>query len=72
LSYKLQRELDSLPERIAGLEAALESRQLKIAAPEFYAQPHAIVQDGLAELAQIQADLDAALHRWMELEDMTG
>jgi ATP-binding cassette subfamily F protein uup len=72
LSYKLQRELDALPDRIAGLEASLARKQRRIAEPEFYAQAHEVVQDELAALTQTQQELDAALERWMELEEMTA
>jgi len=71
LTYKLQRELDALPERIARLEASVAARQNRIAAPQFYAQPHEVVSDELAALAEAQSELDVALERWMELEDMT-
>ena len=72
LSYKLQRELDALPDRIAGLEASLTAQQQKIAAPEFYAQSHETVKDELAALTHTQDELEAALERWLELEEMTG
>ena len=71
LSYKLQRELDALPERIAGLESSLRRKQLEIAEPQFYSQSHELVRDELAALARIQGELDEAMDRWLELEDMT-
>jgi len=72
LTYKLQRELDALPDRIAELEASLEKKQLRIAEPDFYGQSHQVVQEELAALANTQQELDAAMHRWMELEDMAA
>jgi ATP-binding cassette subfamily F protein uup len=68
LSFKEQRELDALPERIASLEA--EQRKLKeeSAAPEFYREPADHINGVLARLEALQRELDAALERWMELE----
>ena len=70
LSYKLQRELDALPDRIAKLESSLGAQQELIARPDFYAQAHEIVQKDLDALTGLQAELDAAMERWLELEDM--
>jgi ATP-binding cassette subfamily F protein uup len=72
LSYKLQRELDALPERISALENSLAEQQQKIAEPSFYAQDHEQVQAELNVLSDLQGELDAAMDRWVELEEMGG
>ena len=72
LSYKLQRELDALPEQIADLEAQVESLQNEISQPEFYSQDHAHIDARTSELSQLQERLEGAIERWMELEEMAG
>ncbi|HET7695743.1 MAG TPA: ATP-binding cassette domain-containing protein [Vicinamibacterales bacterium] len=68
LSFKEQRELDALPDRIAALEE--EQRRLKeeSAAPEFYRAGAAHIDAVLARIDAVQRELDAALERWMQLE----
>lgn len=67
LSYKDQRELDALPERIEGLEAKQAELEAAISAPDFYEQDHAVTNAALKELADLQAELEAAFARWEEL-----
>lgn len=70
LSYKYQRELDLLPEKIEGLESRLNELQKIIEEPTFYDQPFDKTQPVLDELSEIQAKLDHATERWFELEEM--
>jgi ATP-binding cassette subfamily F protein uup len=70
LSYMLQRELDHLPTRIEALEAEVTAQQTKIGEPAFYAQNPEAVEAGLQALTEVQSELDAALARWMELEEL--
>lgn len=72
LSYKLQRELDSLPEKISGLESQVESLQQEVSQPEFYAQDRAYVDSKTSELSQLQEVLESTIERWMELEEMAS
>jgi ATP-binding cassette subfamily F protein uup len=72
LSYKLQRELDQLPKTIEELEQKLEALQTAMADPSFYDKPFSETEPLLSEVAQVQADLEAATERWIELEEMTG
>jgi ATP-binding cassette subfamily F protein uup len=72
LSYKLQRELDQLPKTIEELEQKLEALQTAMADPSFYDKPFSESEPLLSEVAQVQADLEAATERWIELEEMTG
>lgn len=69
LSYKLQRELDALPERIEELEHALAALDEEIADPAFYAQPYAQVQERLEAREQCNTALETALERWLELSE---
>lgn len=68
LTYKLQRELDALPARIAQLERRIEELQTAVNAPEFYKRAHDEVREELAELATTEQALEAAVERWAELE----
>ena len=68
LSYKLQRELASLPDRIEALEAAIEALQHTATAADFYQQPYTDVQPVLAALDHKNAELERAVERWGELE----
>jgi ATP-binding cassette subfamily F protein uup len=68
LSYKLQRELDALPDIIERLEAELAALHAEITAPDFYKQDHVITQARLDALSSAQQRLDASIERWSELE----
>lgn len=70
LSYKLQRELDAMPDTIAELEANLERLNEITSAADFYSQESQTVQQTLEQLAQAEAKLEEAMERWVELEEM--
>ena len=70
LSYKLQRELDDLPAVIEKLEDEIDFLQQQIAQPEFYDQDFSASKDVLDELSLKQQQLDTAMLRWAELEDL--
>ncbi|MFK8030677.1 MAG: ATP-binding cassette domain-containing protein [Gammaproteobacteria bacterium] len=70
LTYKLQRELDQLPDRIAALEAKVEELRTATTAEGFYSQEYSAMQSVLDELAQTETVLSDATERWLELEDM--
>lgn len=68
LSYKLQRELDELPALIENLENDIDYLQTQIAQPSFYDQDYEETRDVLDTLSKKQSELDAAMVRWVELE----
>ncbi|PVZ20348.1 MULTISPECIES: ATP-binding cassette domain-containing protein [unclassified Pseudomonas] len=68
LSYKLQRELDALPGQIEAQEQKLEALQQQVSAPTFYQRPAAETTAVLAQLEQLQAELDTLVERWAELD----
>jgi ATP-binding cassette subfamily F protein uup len=70
LSYKLQRELDGLPAAIQALEGRVETLQNRVTAPDFYRLPQPEVQSALAELRDAQTELESAIDRWGELEQL--
>ena len=71
LSYKLQRELDSLPGQIEQLEREIGSLEEEVAQPDFYSQDSSLVEERLRLLAERQAQLDTAFERWAELDEET-
>ena len=70
LSYKDQRELDSLPAEIGELEETIAALQQSIAEPGFYAQDNDTVQAKLTELADAETLLEQRVERWGELESL--
>ncbi len=68
LSYKLQRELDALPEQIDALEQELAAVQAETADPAFYQRPAAETGAALGRLETLQSELDRLLERWAELD----
>jgi ATP-binding cassette subfamily F protein uup len=72
LSYKLQRELDALPDEIDRLESELVALQTEVGRPELYQQPRAEIEARLSRLNEIQRRLDEAVERWAELEQQAG
>ena len=70
LSYKDQRELSGLPEKIEKLEIRQTELAAKMSEPGFYQSNNETVQRTSLELAEVQAQLEAAFNRWDELEDI--
>jgi ATP-binding cassette subfamily F protein uup len=70
LSYKLQLELDGLPDRIDILERAIAQLHEQTHAADFYNQPYDTVRTALETLAQKEAELEQLMERWNELESM--
>ena len=67
LSFKEQRELDSLPERIAALETEQQAIATQLADGRLYATDNARALSLAARSAQIDVELLAALERWETL-----
>ncbi len=70
LSFKEQRELESLPEQIAALEAELDSLHGKLADPEIYRNAGAEIAQCTARLHLVEQELEVAYARWEELESL--
>lgn len=70
LTYKEQRELEALPERIASLEADLGKCHETMADPAFYRQGPAELVKAKAELQSLEKDVAEAYKRWEELETL--
>ncbi|TNC84021.1 MAG: ABC transporter ATP-binding protein [Thalassolituus sp.] len=71
LSYKLQRELDMLPQQIAEAEEARDAVVAETEAADFYSDDQDHVQATLAKLADLETQLEELEMRWLELEEMT-
>lgn len=70
LTFKLQHELDQLPDRIEQLESVLGELLEQTAAPDFYEQSFEQTQPVLDQVREVQQALDLAMERWGELESM--
>jgi ABC transport system ATP-binding/permease protein len=69
LSFNEARELESLPARIEALEHEQADLQAEAVAPEFYKETPDRIRAVLARIEAIAPDLEAALARWVELEE---
>lgn len=68
LSYKLQRELDALPEQIAQLESRQAELTEVVSAPDFYQRDQQEYLAVTKVLEEVSLELEQALERWLELE----
>ncbi|RII29962.1 MAG: ABC transporter ATP-binding protein [Geobacter sp.] len=68
LSFKEERELEALPDRIAGLEVEQERLHQTLADPEFYKSAGSEVAAVNARLEALESELAEAYRRWEELE----
>ena len=68
LSYKLQRELDAIPAQIDSLETELAALHEQVSQADFYLQPAQQTESVLAKINAVQAQLDALIERWTELD----
>ncbi len=70
LSYKEERELAAIPERIEELEHEQQGLERQVSRREFYQQDKATITATLARLNQIREELEHAYGRWEYLEGM--
>ena len=69
LSYKEQRELDALPEKIDALEKELEAIRQSLSDGAIYRNDPVKAQSLTERLPAAEAELEAAVDRWAELEE---
>ena len=72
LSYREQRELEALPERIDALERELADMRAALGDGTLYRTDPARAQALTARLPVAEAELEAAVERWAELEERRG
>ncbi|MDG6273598.1 ABC transporter ATP-binding protein [Glaesserella parasuis] len=70
LSYKEQRELEALPEKMEQLEAEIEALQAEVNSADFFAKDPSYTQTQLQKLADTEMALEQAFERWEELENI--
>ncbi len=68
LSYKEQREIETLPGKIETLEAEQSQLQAVVSAGGFYQQPGEAISATLARLQAVTAELEEYYARWEALE----
>ncbi|WP_435276929.1 ABC transporter ATP-binding protein [Psychrobium sp. nBUS_13] len=64
LSYKDQRELDQLPDRMESIETEIGEIESIMADNEFFMKPATETQPVIDKLAQLNDELEQALERW--------
>lgn len=70
LSFKDQRELETLPQLIETLETQQAELQQKLAEPSFYQQAGPEIAKVTNQLAAVHEQLETAYARWEELESL--
>src|SRR5262249_42757198 len=68
LNFNEKHALETLPDRMAALEAEIRRLQDKLADRELYVRDRAGFEKASTALAAVQAELSAAEERWLELE----
>jgi ATP-binding cassette subfamily F protein uup len=68
LSYKDQRELASLPERVQGLEAEKARIEAELSDPALYRRPPGVLPERVQRLEALSREIEAGYARWAELE----
>jgi ABC transport system ATP-binding/permease protein len=72
LNFNEKHALETLPDRMATLEAEVKRLDDKLADPGLYARDRAAFDKASAALTAAQAELSAAEERWLELELLRG
>jgi ATP-binding cassette subfamily F protein uup len=68
LSYKDQRELDELPQKIEQLEQAQQAIHDRMAEPDYFKQDKSDLANDQKKLAEIDNELEQAYERWGVLD----
>lgn len=68
LSYKEERELEQIPQRIEELELEQAELQAAMASPDFFKQSSDVIAVSTSRIEAIQQELETTLERWEELE----
>jgi ATP-binding cassette subfamily F protein uup len=68
LSYKLQRELDELPQKIEQLEQSQQALHESMAEPDYFKHAEEDIANDQKKLAEIDSELEQAYSRWEELD----
>jgi len=68
LTYKERKELEALPDRIAGLEAEIANMQERLADPQLYRSQPELARELQSRLPVAEDELEQAMARWVDLE----
>jgi ATP-binding cassette subfamily F protein uup len=72
LSFKEQKELESIPTKIESIEAQREQLHAAMAEPGFYQQDSTSITTAVAKLEKLDQQLAQLFARWEELEKRTA
>ena len=70
MTYKLQYELDNLPDKIKKTEKDIETFSAKLADPDFYNNDPEGFLKITQELERSKSNLEDCETRWLELEEL--
>jgi ATP-binding cassette subfamily F protein uup len=70
LSYKIERELKQLPDKIGSVETAIKELSDQLSDGEYYQRDPDAFHETAKALAEAQAKLERYENRWLELEEM--
>jgi ATP-binding cassette subfamily F protein uup len=68
MTFKDKHALETLPQRIAEMQAQVKALAAKLADPQLYERDRAAFEAASAEIGQLQRDIEAAEERWLALE----
>lgn len=71
LSYKEQRELDLLPEKMETLEQQISDLETQMSAPDFFSQESKVTQPVIKALEEAQEELETCFERWEHLDSLS-
>ena len=72
LSFKDQRELEAMPQKIQALESERDQINARMGDPDFYQQEKSIINAAQNRIAAIDKELVAVYARWEALEALQG
>jgi ATP-binding cassette subfamily F protein uup len=72
LSYKEQRELEALPEKIEALEMEQARLHQRMGEADFYRQPSDKITAAIERLDSVKNELESCYARWESLEELAG
>jgi ATP-binding cassette subfamily F protein uup len=70
LSFKEQKELESLPQKIEQLEAERDRLHAQMGGPDFFKQDKAAITATQSHLAELDSELEQSYARWEALESL--
>jgi ATP-binding cassette subfamily F protein uup len=72
LSFKEQRELEALPEKIEALELEQVRLNQRMGEADFYRQPSDKITAAIERLDSVKTELESCYARWESLEKIAG